>query len=124
MDTADEAFAKAVQVKKQLDQLKANERDKSCCVYLWILLPFMMVGNWKINKMLLNKRKKYQSKEIAENVEAILINSLRSQLTNSSSGKVSLDLVLNMNPQVNSQVAQLILKDFSECGYEEYIMKY
>uniref|UniRef100_A0AC35TR26 DUF1837 domain-containing protein n=1 Tax=Rhabditophanes sp. KR3021 TaxID=114890 RepID=A0AC35TR26_9BILA len=67
-------------------------------------------------------KKEYPSKAVAENVESILINAFRPQLSNSDSGKPSLDFVASMNPQVDSQVALIILNDFSKCEYEEHVI--
>uniref|UniRef100_A0AC35UHH8 ULP_PROTEASE domain-containing protein n=1 Tax=Rhabditophanes sp. KR3021 TaxID=114890 RepID=A0AC35UHH8_9BILA len=67
------------------------------------------------------RKERIFTKLIVENIESILINALRDQVTNSNSGKSSLECVSYMNPDKNKEVAEMIPKDFSVCAPIEYV---
>uniref|UniRef100_A0AC35TQQ6 Restriction endonuclease n=1 Tax=Rhabditophanes sp. KR3021 TaxID=114890 RepID=A0AC35TQQ6_9BILA len=107
-DTPEETLVKAVEIKNELNQLKAREGDKACCVYL-LLNRTVLPEGWKLKNAAIDsikyvgglneikRRRDFSTKMTAESVEVIPIDEYRGQLTRSDSGKSNVDFVSDMD---------------------------
>uniref|UniRef100_A0AC35TMA8 DUF695 domain-containing protein n=1 Tax=Rhabditophanes sp. KR3021 TaxID=114890 RepID=A0AC35TMA8_9BILA len=60
--------------------------------------------------------KSYGTEELADNIEAILIDYFRDENTNSDSGNSSFKIVYQMFPEKNNEVAELVFQDFLDAN--------